>query len=183
FSDKTGSLPLPLVPIEGGTSIYSMSLSTGEFSLVASAPSAAVRAIGGISVFGDTLVATDAAAPVVFRVNLVTKEVATVAGLAYTPPSDQAIRPLAGATGLWRRGDFIYVADNSRSLIYKVASRTGESATFRSDSRAPLQMWREEEFVYVTQPSDNRVIKISFETGQVTTVTTELTYPTFISGD
>src|SRR5213594_2531852 len=166
------------------TDIYRVALSTGEFSVVASAPPATRRAIGGISGFGNMLVATDQTAQVVFGADLVTKQVTTIAGLASVAPSpDQESPALGGANGLWRRGNFFYVADTDRSLIYKIAADTGELSTFVSNIDAPAGLWGDENFLYVTKSRDNKVSRLSWQTGEISALNAELPNPTSITGD
>ncbi len=166
------------------TNIYRVVLSTGEFSVVASAPPATRRSIAGISGFGNMLVVTDELAQVVFSADLETKQVTTLAGLASIAPSpDQKSLSLSGANGLWRRGNFFYVADTDRSLIYKMAADTGELSTFVSNIDAPAGLWGDENFLYVTQSRDNRVSRVSWQTGEISALNVELQYPASITGD
>src|SRR5262249_43189239 len=153
----------------------------GDFSLIATAPDATNRYIRGLWGFGDTIVATDENGPDVFRVNLRTQKASVVAGLPYNAASEAPIRPLAGVTGLWKRGDFFYLADRNQSTIYKVDARTMESSIF-ARVHEPSQLWGDDSFLYVTQPSDG-VSKISFADASVSAVRSDLLNATFISGD
>jgi hypothetical protein len=167
-----------------GTKIYRFVLSTGEISLVATAPPASGNSIGGLSGAGNMLVATDQAANIVFQVNTATNDVATVAGLAYTAPSrDEDIRPLAGAGAFWHQGQFFYVIDRNRSVIHRIAADTGELSTFVPSIHLPSGIWGDEKFLYVTQSMDGIVSKISLETGAVSTIGTALVNPYAIAGD
>jgi len=167
-----------------GAKISRVVLSTGEVSHIASAPPAFANGIGGIFGSGNTLVATDTSASVVFVVNTLTKEVKTLAGRAYLAPSaDEDIRPMKGAGPLWRQGESFYVADRNHSVIHRIAAGTGQLSTFVSNIPSPAGMWGDERFLYVTQSSTGIVSRISLETAAVTTLSSEFVTPTTIAGD
>src|SRR5262249_11434125 len=114
-----------------GKNIRRFVLSTGTISVIASLPPAVENTVGGLSGSGDSLVATDSSASVVVEINATTGVVRTLAGLAYSAPSpDEDIRPMKGATGLRRQGQFFYVIDNPHSVIHRIAADTFELSTF-----------------------------------------------------
>ncbi|HYR90837.1 MAG TPA: hypothetical protein VE422_42640 [Terriglobia bacterium] len=190
-----------------GSNIREAVLSTREVSLVASAPPASSRVISGIWGIGNTLIATDQNANIVFRVNSATKQVSTLAGLPYTAPSrDEGPPPLRlsegtippeqfGATSVTGGEQFLYAS--SGYAVYKISLATREithlAGAFNergtkdgigADARFadPTSLFNLGRYLFVVDEGIDGVRRVDVQTGEVITIARGLPLPRGVWG-
>ncbi|MBI4475046.1 MAG: IPT/TIG domain-containing protein [Acidobacteria bacterium] len=132
-------------------------------------------------VFDDTTIRT---------VNLVTREVRTLAGAAGQSGSTDGIGTAARfgflfARGLWGDGANLYVADLNNNTIRKIVIATGEVTTFAGSPgmagsadgvganarfSAPSDIWGDGTYLYIADMSNAAIRRIRIDTREVVTI-------------
>jgi hypothetical protein len=165
--------------------VYEFDLSTGARTVLGRAPGSATAAqIGGAWTTSSAVYATDAAANTVFKIDIASKQTATIAGRAPTsvgatpPPSST----LGGIRGGWSDGKYAYVADYYGNAIRRIDLDSGQDSVFVGLQK-PMAVWGDSTDLYVTQPDDKIVTKITIGTRQISVIASGFAYPTAITGD
>ncbi|MBN2158219.1 MAG: SMP-30/gluconolactonase/LRE family protein [Spirochaetes bacterium] len=180
-------------------SIRKLDIATGEVTTFAGSPgnvgnsdgigsNARFSNLGGIVCDGSNLYVASTGNQTIRKIVIATREVTTIAGLAYTYGSADGVGQSArfnNPNGITYDGTNLYVADTGNSTIRKIVINTGEVTTIAGLAgtvgsadgtgqnalfRNPLDITYDGINLYVADTNNFTIRKIDLSSGQVTTV-------------